>query len=97
MGAPRDTFKYHCKRGNKTLHTGTCNDHDRRQHVHQREIEPAGCVPQLGRHTTRDGTEAREDEQQQEGKAAWPVSRSPVLSRPRDPEKSSSMARCRYG
>ena len=38
--ASRDTYKYHFKRGNKILHTGTTNDLERREKEHQHRVDP---------------------------------------------------------
>ena len=72
MGAPRDTFKYHYKRGNKILHTGITNDLERREREHQRDIDTAGNISQVGRRTTRDGAKAWEDGQRNKGKPTGP-------------------------
>ena len=72
MGASRDTFKYHYKRGNKILHTGITNDLDRREREHQRDIDPKGHISQVGCRTTRDGAKAWEEEQREKGKPTGP-------------------------
>ena len=72
MGAPRDTSKYHFKRGNKILHTGITNDPERREREHQRDIDPAGHITPVGRRTTRDGAKDWEDEQRDKGKPTGP-------------------------
>ena len=72
MGASRDTFKYHYKWGNKILHTGITNDLDRREREHQRDIDPAGHISQVGRRTTRGGAKAWQDEQRRKGKPTGP-------------------------
>ncbi|MDD9980713.1 MAG: hypothetical protein OXU81_05055 [Gammaproteobacteria bacterium] len=72
MGATRDTFKYHFKRGNKILHTGITNDLDRREREHQRDIDSGGHISQVGHRTTLDGAKAWEDEQRRKGKPTGP-------------------------
>lgn len=72
MGASRDTYKYHFKRGNEILHTGITNDLDRREQEHQRDIDPKGHIFQVGGPTTRDGAKAWEDEQRDQGKPTGP-------------------------
>ena len=72
MGAPRDTYKYNFKCGNKILHTGITNDLERHEQEHQRDIDSAGHISQIGRRTTRSGAKAWEDEQRDKGKPAGP-------------------------
>lgn len=72
MGTPRDTYKYHFKRGNKILHTGITNDLDRREGEHQGKIDGKGHITQVGRRTTRGGAKAWEDQQREKGKPTGP-------------------------
>ena len=72
MGTPRDTNKYHFKRGNKILHTGITDDLERREQEHQRDIDAKGHIFKVGRRTTRDGAKAWEDEQRDKGKPTGP-------------------------
>lgn len=72
MGAPRNTHKYHFKRGNKILHTGITNDLERREQEHQRDIDPAGHISQVGRRTTRGAANDWEDDQRSRGKPTGP-------------------------
>ena len=68
MGAPRDTYKYQFKRGNRVLHMGITNDLERREQEHQRNINPAGHIKQVGRRVARDSALAWESEQRKKGK-----------------------------
>ncbi len=65
---PRDTYKYHFKKGNKIVHTGITNDLDRREREHKSEHEESGHITQVGRKTTRDAALAWEREQAKKGK-----------------------------
>ena len=40
----RDTYKYHFKLGNKTVHTGTTVDLDRREQQHKRKFGESGHI-----------------------------------------------------
>ena len=51
--AERDTYKYHLKSGNKTVHRGITNDLGRREAEHK-ETWPASHMKQVGRRTTRE-------------------------------------------
>lgn len=51
--APRDTFRYHFKDGNKILHRGITNDLERREDEHQQKW-PEGHITQVGPKVTRD-------------------------------------------
>lgn len=46
-GMPRETSKYHFKRGNKILHTGITYDLERREQEHKRNIDSAGHIFQV--------------------------------------------------
>ena len=72
MGTPRNTSKYHFKRGNKILHTGITDDLERREQEHQRDIDHEGHIFKVGRRSTRDGAKAWEDEQRDKGKPTGP-------------------------
>ena len=50
---PRDTHKYHLKRGNRIIRSGVTNDLDRREGEHQREYGDDVHITQVGRRTTR--------------------------------------------
>ncbi|MFQ5842918.1 MAG: hypothetical protein ACE5I8_10820 [Thermodesulfobacteriota bacterium] len=63
MPKPRDTYKYHFKKGNKIVHRGITDDLDRREQEH-RQKWPKGHIKQVGRKTTEDA--AREWEENQE-------------------------------
>jgi predicted GIY-YIG superfamily endonuclease len=49
----RDTFKYHLKKGHKTVHRGITSDLMRRENEHQSEF-PGSKIVQIGRRTTRE-------------------------------------------
>ena len=51
---PRDTYKYHFKKGNKIVHTGIANDLDRREQEHKQTHGNSGHIKQVGRASTRD-------------------------------------------
>ena len=51
--AERDTYKYHLKKGGKTVHRGISNNLDRREIEHQSEF-PGTHIKQVGRQTTRE-------------------------------------------
>ncbi len=51
MTAPRDTYKYHFKVGNKIVHGGKTDDLERREAEHQQKW-PKGHITQVGRKTT---------------------------------------------
>ena len=70
--APRDTYKYHFKRGNRILHTGVTNDLERRENEHQSKIDPKGHISKVGRRTTREGAKTWEDGQRDKGKPTGP-------------------------
>ena len=53
MGKPRDTYKYHLKLGNKTVHRGITDDLNRRQQEHQQEF-PGAVTRKIGNKTTRE-------------------------------------------
>ena len=72
MPAPRNTYKYHFKRGNKILHTGITTDLQRREAEHQRNIDPGGHIFKVGIRTTSDGAKAWEDAQRDKGKPTGP-------------------------
>ena len=49
--APRDTYKYHFKVGNKIEHGGITQDLERREQEHQQD-HPKGHIKQVGHKTT---------------------------------------------
>ena len=51
--AAKETFKYHLKVGNKTVHRGITNDLLRREGEHKKDI-PSSHIQQVGRRTTRE-------------------------------------------
>ena len=51
--AAKDTYKYHLKKGRKTVHRGITNDLARREAEHQSE-SPGTSIQQVGRRTTRE-------------------------------------------
>ena len=51
--APRDTYKYQFKIGNKIVHGGITNDLERREQEHQQK-SPGGHIKQVGRKTTEE-------------------------------------------
>ena len=63
MSKPRDTYKYHFKKGNKIVHSGITDDLERREQEHQQKWSN-GHIKQVGRKTTEDA--AREWEGDQE-------------------------------
>ena len=62
MSKSRNTYKYHFKVGQKTVHSGITNDLERREKEHQQKW-PSGHIKQAGRRTT--GEAAREWEEKQ--------------------------------
>ena len=59
---PRDTYKYHYKIGNKTIHSGITDDLDRREQEHQQKW-PKGHIKQVGLKTTEDAAREWENDQ----------------------------------
>lgn len=51
--AERDTYKYHTKKGQKTVHRGITYDLERREAEHQQDY-PGSSIKQVGRRTTRE-------------------------------------------
>ena len=51
--APRDTYKYHFKVGNRIVHGGITEDLERRELEHQ-EKWPDGHIKLVGRRTTEE-------------------------------------------
>ena len=51
--APRKTYKYQFKIGNKIVHGGITDNLDRREQEHQQKW-PKGHIKQVGRITTED-------------------------------------------
>ena len=62
MSKSRNTYKYHFKVGQKTVHSGITNELERREKEHQQKW-PSGHIKQVGRRTT--GEAAREWEEKQ--------------------------------
>ena len=60
--APRDTYKYHFKVGNKVVHSGITDNLERREQEHQQKW-PRGHIVEVGRRTTEEA--AREWEKKQ--------------------------------
>lgn len=48
MACPRDTNRYHIKRGNKILHRGITNDLDRRHGEHRRNYGSDVTITKIG-------------------------------------------------
>ena len=61
--ATRNTYKYHLKRGNKTIRSGITIDLDRREDEHKREYGKDVHVTKVGRVATREGAKDWEKEQ----------------------------------
>ncbi len=61
--AKRETYRYHLKRGNTIIRSGTTNDLDLREKEHQREYGPDVHITKVGRVTTRNATRAWEKEE----------------------------------
>ena len=51
----RDTYKYHLKRGNKIIRSGTTNNLDRREKEHQCKLGDDVYIQQVGKRTRREG------------------------------------------
>ena len=68
---PRDTYKYHLKKGNKIIHTGITNDLERREREHEQE-HPGTHIVQVGYRSTREGALGWEQEQRAKGKPTGP-------------------------
>ena len=51
--AVKDTYKYHLKVGNKTVHRGITNNLERREAEHKGET-PGSHIQQVGRPTTKE-------------------------------------------
>lgn len=49
----RDTYKYHLKQGNRTVHKGITTDWKRREQEHQQEF-PGSKLKRIGHRTTRE-------------------------------------------
>ena len=58
---PRDTFKYHFRKGNKTAHRGITDNLERREQEHQQRYG-GGHIVKIGRRTTREAAEKWERE-----------------------------------
>lgn len=58
----RDTYKYHFKVGNKTVHSGITNDLERRGQEHQQKWD-RGHISQVGRCTTEQAARDWEKDQ----------------------------------
>ncbi len=65
---PRDTYKYHFKKGNRIVHTGITNDLDRREQEHKQTYGTSGHIKQVGHAATRDAALKWEGEQAERGK-----------------------------
>ena len=52
MKKPRNTYKYHFKRGQKIVHSGITNDLERREQEHEGKW-PGGHIFQVGNRTTK--------------------------------------------
>ena len=61
--APRDTYKYHLKQGNKIIRSGITNNLDRREKELQQEYGENVHITKVGNATTRDGARNWEKEQ----------------------------------
>lgn len=66
MSTRRDTYKYHFKVGNKTVHRGITSDLARREQEHRQSF-PDGHIRRIGRRTSREGALRWE----REGGPAW--------------------------
>ena len=64
---PRNAYKYHFKRGHKTLHTGITTDLERREQEHQRTYGDNGHITKVGHATTLDAALKWEREQTERG------------------------------
>lgn len=53
MAKPRNTYKYHLKKGHKIVHRGITGDLKQREQEHQQKW-PGGHIVQVGRRTTKD-------------------------------------------
>lgn len=62
MSKPRNTYKYHFKRGGKNIHSGITKDLERREQEHKEKYH-GGHIVQVGRITTEEA--AREWEEKQ--------------------------------
>ena len=65
---PRDTYKYHFKKGNRIVHTGITDNLERREAEHQLNFGKDGHILQIGRATTRDAALAWEREETAKGR-----------------------------
>ena len=66
--APRKTYKYHFKKGNKIVHVGITDDLARREQEHQRRFGESGHISPVGRRTTREAALEWEREQAANGR-----------------------------
>ena len=64
---PRNTYKYHFKKGHKIVHTGITNDIDRREAEHK-QTYGSGHITKVGSATTRDAALKWEREQAERGR-----------------------------
>ena len=60
---PRDTYKYHLKKGNRILQSGITKDLERRESEHQRKHGDDVHIKQVGRKTTRPAAKEWEKDQ----------------------------------
>ena len=67
MGSPRNTTRYHYKKGNKISHTGITKDPDRREAEHQ-NANPGGRLVKQGPKVTPASAEKWEQNQAKRGK-----------------------------
>ena len=73
MPAPRDTYKYYFKLGNRIVHAGITNDLKRREQEHRQKWGWGnGHIVQVGRMTTRQAALEWEAEQRRQGKPTGP-------------------------
>lgn len=62
MSKPRNSYKYHFKVGNKTVHGGITGNLERREREHKQGW-PGGHIKQVGRRTTEEAAHKWEKEQ----------------------------------
>jgi predicted GIY-YIG superfamily endonuclease len=62
MTKPRNTYKYHLKKGNKILHGGITNNLERREQEHQAKYGQNTHIFQIGNKTTEDAARKWEEE-----------------------------------
>ena len=79
---PRNTNKYHFKKGNLIVHTGIADDLDRREREH-RAVVDSGHISKVGLKVTRESALDWEREQALQGKPTRGYRTEPTPMKPK--------------